>query len=244
MTVVADSTYPATLAEALARFQAEIPDVVKAETAEVTGESKDGRPVKYKYTYADLAACTRAGMPLLGKYGLSFSAKPTLLKDGQFVLVYKLRHISGDFDGGQWPLPDPTRTKPQQIGSAITYARRYAFCSVTGLAPKDDDDAAAADAEMVPEQQYRRERPAARSADDRQAEVNDEQVEANYQSALADATALPELNRVGAWITGDQRLDRAARQRLRQQFDARIEALSKPSSDEATDAVPAEAAGS
>lgn len=37
-------------------------------------------------------------------------------------------------------MPDPTRSNPQEIGSALTYARRYALCSVVGIAPAEDDD--------------------------------------------------------------------------------------------------------
>jgi hypothetical protein len=127
-----------TLAAALARVQAELPSVVKAETATIPG--KEGRS-GYKYSYADLAAVTRAIVPLLGKHGLAWVTKPTL-QDGRFVLAYRLLHEDGEAEEGVYPLND--RGTPQEIGSAITYARRYALCSVTGVAPDDDDDAAEA----------------------------------------------------------------------------------------------------
>jgi hypothetical protein len=41
----------------------------------------------------------------------------------------------------QLPLKDPTNA--QAGGSAITYARRYAICSIIGLCPEDDDGNAA-----------------------------------------------------------------------------------------------------
>lgn len=129
----------ATLASALAQLQADLPEVRKGETAEV--QTKSGG--KFSYSYADLADCNKAVMPRMAALGLSFSAKPTLAEGG-FVLRYVLRHSSGEFDGGDYPLPDPSRGTPQEIGSAITYARRYTLCSVTGLAPSDDDDGAAA----------------------------------------------------------------------------------------------------
>src|SRR5690606_31859835 len=77
-------------------------------------------------------------LPLLGKHGLSFSARPTLDEAGRFVLAYSLRHESGDSEDGAYPLP--TTGTPQQVGSAITYARRYALCAVTGVAADEDDD--------------------------------------------------------------------------------------------------------
>jgi hypothetical protein len=61
---------------------------------------------------------------------------PTV-SEGKFVLAYELRHTSGEQIDGLWPLPD--RGTPQEIGSAITYARRYSLCAVTGVAPADDD---------------------------------------------------------------------------------------------------------
>ncbi len=41
-------------------------------------------------------------------------------------------------------MPAPS-TNPQTIGSVITYARRYAYQSVLGIAAEDDDDAAIAE---------------------------------------------------------------------------------------------------
>jgi ERF superfamily len=132
----------ATLAEALAAFQANLPAVVKAATAKVKGQTKDGRPFEYEYGYADLADVSAVVLPLLGSLGLSFSAKPTLNADGKFVLAYRLLHVSGDSDEGEYPLPSGGTA--QELGSAITYARRYALCSVVGVAPDKDDDGAAA----------------------------------------------------------------------------------------------------
>jgi ERF superfamily protein len=128
------------LAAALAAFHAEAPKVVKDATAKVTGESKTGQKISYSYEYADLATITEALNPLLGKHGLAFIAMPTLTAQG-FGLVYELRHESND-DGaeGFWPLPDPTRIKPQELGSFITYWRRYAFLAITNTFPSGEDD--------------------------------------------------------------------------------------------------------
>lgn len=120
------------LASALAAFQAELPKLNKGNTAD-TGT--------YKYQYADLADVSSVVLPLLAKHGLSFSAKPTLDEGGRFVLEYVLRHASGESDSGTYPLPSGS---PQQIGSAITYARRYTLSAITGVAPDADDDGKAA----------------------------------------------------------------------------------------------------
>jgi len=156
-----------TLAAALAAFQAELPKLTKDQKAKVTGESQSGAKVSYSYGYAGLDQVTEEVSPALGKHGLSFTAFPTIADTG-FVLSYSLLHESGESRTGTWPLPDPTRTKPQQLGSAITYARRYAFMAVTNTFPggEDDDGAAAVptahqDRAMSPEefQNLPRERP-------------------------------------------------------------------------------------
>jgi hypothetical protein len=126
------SDKPDTLASALAAFQAELPRLGKGNTADAG---------TYKYKYADLADVSMVVLPLLGKHGLSFSAKPTLDATGKFVLEYALRHAGGESDGGVYPLPTG---RPQEVGSAITYARRYALSAMTGIAPDGDDDGATA----------------------------------------------------------------------------------------------------
>src|SRR5260221_9019631 len=122
---------------ALARVQAEIPPVAKGQTAKADGPPKAGRPVSYSYDYADLAACPQAILPLLGRTGLAFSCRPDLI-DGKFALIYELLHESGESKGGIFPLP--SGGKPQELGGLLTYYRRYALCSATGLAPAGDDD--------------------------------------------------------------------------------------------------------
>ena len=115
---------PDSLAAALAELQQHLPDIPK------TAEGQYGK-------YADLAVVSAAIMPLLGPLGLNWTAAPTMDGD-RFVLRYRLDHVRAGNISGDYPLPWPA--PPQQIGSAITYARRYALCSVVGLAPHGDDD--------------------------------------------------------------------------------------------------------
>lgn len=155
-----------TLAAALAAFQAELPKLTKDQSAKVQGETQDGRKINYSYGYADLSQVTGEVSPVLGKHGLSFTSFPTVHESGAFILAYSLLHESGEERTGVWPLPDPNRIKAQQLGSAITYARRYAFMAVTNTFPGGEDDDGA---QAVPtghgrddRQDYSRERPAAR----------------------------------------------------------------------------------
>lgn len=111
------------LVSALAKVQKALPEVKKDQTGQFDAK------------YATLAAITKKTLKLLGENGLAWMTFPTILDDGRFVLYYKLAHTSGDTEEGWYPLPNGT---PQQIGSAITYARRYSLCSVVGIAPEDD----------------------------------------------------------------------------------------------------------
>lgn len=126
------------IAEALAAFQSELPAIKKGNTAKIPTKSGSS----FAYAYADLTDITEKAFPLLTKHGLSFAAMPRMMAEF-FVLHYELKHVSGETLEGDYPLP---RTgTPQEFGSAITYARRYALTAITGIAPGgDDDDAKAA----------------------------------------------------------------------------------------------------
>jgi hypothetical protein len=125
---------------ALAAFQDAMPTVPKNRTA--TGS--DGR----SYTYADLADVVAAAQPILGEHGLVFNARPGIGPDGAPHVIGRLVHIaSGDGDEGRLPLHG---RHPQDIGSALTYARRYLLACLTGLITEDDDDGAAAVGRGVP----------------------------------------------------------------------------------------------
>jgi hypothetical protein len=60
--------------------------------------------------------------------------------DGErFVLRWELKHVpSGDIRTGRYPLG--ASDNPQQLGSRQSYATRYAFLRVLGLAAEDEDD--------------------------------------------------------------------------------------------------------
>lgn len=132
-----DKTAEMLFAAALADFQKSMPEVEKQSTG-IAGN----RPTKY----ADLATIAEKAMPKLAECGLSYMTCPTLTDDGRFVLRYALLHTGGHREGGEYPLPADATS--QQMGSAITYARRYCLLAVTGIAPKDDDDDGAKGSEV------------------------------------------------------------------------------------------------
>jgi hypothetical protein len=129
-------TEHASLTAALSAFQAELPDVSKGST----------NPA-FKSKYADLADVVKVVLPALAKHGLAWVTAPDITEHGM-VLRYELRHTSGDAITGSWPLPDGA--KAQELGSWITYGRRYTLGAVTGIAPDEDDDGNAAKGAVSP----------------------------------------------------------------------------------------------
>jgi hypothetical protein len=100
----------------------------------------------FRSKYADLASVRDATIPALSKHGLAIAQLTTFDGDGTFLLVTRLLHASGQWMESVQPLPMAI-DKPQVMGSAQTYARRYAWASMTGIAAEEDDDANAAQAD-------------------------------------------------------------------------------------------------
>lgn len=124
------------LAAALAKAHAEITPPTKGKTAKI--ESQKG---SYSYKYADLADVIECYKAPLSKHGLAIAQ--TMKPDGGLILLTTtLLHSSGQWIGSDYPIASYPR--PQEQGSAITYARRYAVTALLGIAAEDDDDGAAA----------------------------------------------------------------------------------------------------
>ncbi len=144
------------LAAAMAKFQSDLPRIEKNRRVDV--ETK-GDKDNYGYDYATLEHVSHQVLPRLGALGLAFISFPDTGPDGRPVLSYYLTHESGGYIAAEFPLK--WEGKYQQLGSAITYMRRYAVQGVTGVAaPESDDDGAAADAETAPRVAARRSRAA------------------------------------------------------------------------------------
>lgn len=102
---------------------------------------KDAVNPHFKSKYADLATVCDAVIPALNKHGIAVIQAPGM--NGPRVTVETiLAHKNGAMMRTILELT-PTKADPQGVGSAITYARRYALQSVAGVAPEDDDGNAA-----------------------------------------------------------------------------------------------------
>jgi hypothetical protein len=95
----------------------------------------------FKSKYADLAAVVEAVLPGLHANGFGLMQPPH--SDGDIVEVETiLVHESGGYIRSVLAMR-PSKNDPQGVGSAVTYARRYALQSIAGIAPEDDDGNAA-----------------------------------------------------------------------------------------------------
>ena len=123
---------PSSLAEALAKFQ-----------QEHHAAGKDGK-ANYGF-YTTLAGGLNAVQPAT-HLGLCHTQTfdSVITNDGKVitVLVTTLKHVGGEEVVSRLPFPElvPNRGNIMQaLGSAVTYARRYALLAIYGLAGDDDD---------------------------------------------------------------------------------------------------------
>lgn len=123
------------LAAALAKAQAAMTHADPSRTAAVT---KDGTK---KRKYATLADVMDAARPHLSANGLCVVQHPTT-GNGSIILTTWLIHESGQWMRSRMEFPRPDSQQMsliQALGTALTYARRYAYAAIVGVAVEDDD---------------------------------------------------------------------------------------------------------
>jgi hypothetical protein len=99
----------------------------------------------FKSKYADLSDILDAVEGPLDDAGLSVVQFPTL-----GGLVTQVSHVSGEWMRGEYAVSPKEANNPQALGSAITYARRYALSAALSLNVDNDDDGNAASAPQRP----------------------------------------------------------------------------------------------
>lgn len=105
---------------------------------QMQGAKKDADNPFFKSKYADLASVWEACRKPLADNELSVSQVVDANESGMFVKTM-LMHSSGECISGIMPVQFTEKTTAQQIGSIITYYRRYALSAIVGVAPEDDD---------------------------------------------------------------------------------------------------------
>ena len=114
------------LAAALAKAQAAIPNA-----------TMDKVNPHFRSKYASLASVINSMRKPLSENGIAATQTMTLREDG-FILSTTLIHASGQWIASEYPLPAVAR--PQEMGSALTYARRYSLSALICNAADEDDD--------------------------------------------------------------------------------------------------------
>lgn len=120
---------------------ADIAAALSKAQADMTAAPFDKANPHFRNKYASLASVIDTIRAPLAANGLSYT-QTTELRDGGLVLVTTLRHVSGQWIASEYPLP--LAVKPQELGSALTYARRYSLSAIICISADEDDDTEAA----------------------------------------------------------------------------------------------------
>lgn len=107
---------------------------------EMRSPEKKGYNPHFKSSYIRLEEILHGPVKTMNKHGLSVSQWPTYM-EGAALVTTVISHSSGERI--QHDLRLPCEGNVQKIGSAISYARRYALQSILGIAGEDDDGNAA-----------------------------------------------------------------------------------------------------
>src|SRR5246500_495364 len=131
----------AALASALAKAQAELVNPEKSLTATIrTGRPGEG---ERSFRYAPLASGLDIVRKTLGQHEIATVQTTEIDRSAGMVnLTTMLAHASGEWIASDWPVcPIADMASPQRMGTALTYARRYALFTLVGIAGEDDLDA-------------------------------------------------------------------------------------------------------
>ena len=99
--------------------------------------SKDAKNPFFKSNYASLSNIQDAISKPLAESGLVYSQMPTGVNGLCTILIHA---ESGEYMMDSYTMPVSKPNDPQAVGSAITYAKRYALAGILGLNIDDDDD--------------------------------------------------------------------------------------------------------
>ena len=129
------------LASALAKAQAELSNPEKSLTATLPGVFP--REEARSFRYASLASGLDLVRKCLGQHEIATIQTTAIDKETGFIhLTTTLAHSSGEWMSSDWPVCPVSETNaPHRMGTALTYARRYALFTLVGIAGEDDLDA-------------------------------------------------------------------------------------------------------
>lgn len=100
---------------------------------------KDTTNPHFRSRFVSLKGVADSVRPALHAAGITVVQMIDHDERGMFVKTV-LAHTSGECIDSRCPIVVAKQNDPQAMGSAITYARRYALAAICGVAPSDDDD--------------------------------------------------------------------------------------------------------
>jgi hypothetical protein len=207
---------------ALADFQGACPVIVKRDSATII--TKSG--ARFTYAYASMDAIVRVAAPLLAARGFATQVV-TEIDAGQLVATCVVHHVGGHSEASTFRVPIATgdRMNPaQQVASASTYAKRYAYCNALGILTGDEDDDARGSEPRRDRERVVSTDPAD-SADTGRDGENDGDALAAWRARIDEAGTLEGLAAVGAAIKAAAGLTPAQRRLLRAHYAARRHAM-------------------
>ena len=113
------------------------PALVEA-LAQIAGAKKGKTNPAFKSRYADLESVIAASKDILAEHGLALVQFPGTCASGVMNLETVFVHSSGEWISGEMGIA-LGKTDPQGVGSALTYARRYAQMAALNMPAVDDD---------------------------------------------------------------------------------------------------------
>lgn len=123
----------------------ELATALAAAQAEMKNAKLNKTNPHFKSRYADLAEIRDTVTPALSRHGIAVMQGTDMTETG-LVVVTKLVHKSGQWIESRFPI---AQDKPQSMGSAYTYARRYSLSAMCAISADEDDDANAANDKPV-----------------------------------------------------------------------------------------------
>ena len=130
-----------TIAAALAKAQAQLVNPEKSLVAIVRSDGRRG--AEQTFRYAPLSSGLDIVRKTLSQHEIA-TVQTTAIDEAAGIvrLSTVLAHASGEWIASEWPVcPIAETERPQRMGAALTYARRYALFTLVGIAGEDDLDA-------------------------------------------------------------------------------------------------------
>ena len=121
-------------------------DKLVAACGEMRNPPLDSRNPHFKNKFASLLAVANVVRPALAKHGLAFRQSVDILDGITCVVTYAFGtdKDNGPMEKAMATVPIRVVDNPQQMGSALTYAKRYCLLAAFGLVGDEDDDGEAA----------------------------------------------------------------------------------------------------